>query len=111
MADKPRTYPYFGDCASVSTSDVKHLREMIDKSRTISRRSFCRWVLTEDRLAWERGVGYATNGRSGMLTAARDWAIAYYRSTWRGVPCVYLTWSAYEVIFVAPGVYRGQVRP
>jgi len=91
-------YRLIGDCASLGMEHLDHLQAMIEGARAISRRAFCRWADTRDRREWEAACGYVFGGRD--LTAARDWAIAYYRSTWDGRPCVYLTWSAYEVIFV-----------
>ena len=32
-----------------------------------------------------------------------DWHVGYYRSTYRGVPCVFLRWSGIEHIFVKSG--------
>lgn len=100
MRSARHTYRFIGDCASLGMANLRHLQTMIDRERSISRASFVKWAHPGDRAEWERGAGYATHaGRD--LTAARDWHLAYARSTWAGVPCVYLTWSGYEVIFVS----------
>jgi len=99
MSDTPRSFRLIGDCASIGMEHVDELMAMTDRARTITRRTFCRWSDAHDRRDWERCRGYSLTSDGG-LTAAKDWAIAYYRSTWYGRPCVYIVWSAYEVIFV-----------
>jgi len=89
---------FIDDC--VTPGSAEDLHAMIDSAVPITRSAFCKAVDREDRKAWEVGVGYALNGRSGLLTAKRDDVfITYYRSMWRGTPCAYMKWGSFEIVF------------
>lgn len=44
-------------------------------------------------------LGYAFGHEVGLHLKA-DYHVSYYRSTWRGVPCLHLEWSRIDHIFV-----------
>lgn len=46
-------------------------------------------------------LGYAYGRWEQGLRLLKDWHLRYYRSTWRGVPCYHLEWSAIDHVFVA----------
>jgi hypothetical protein len=71
---------------------------MIRDGEEISRATFLKSVDPDEMLDLERRLGYERDSRKG-LTMAKDWAVAYYRSTVRGCPAVYFVWSAIEHVF------------
>jgi hypothetical protein len=71
---------------------------MVDKARDISRRTFLVHVNRDDLAKLADEMGYARHPKQG-LTLAADWAVSYHKSRYRGLPCVYLRWSAIEYIF------------
>ncbi|MDD4181973.1 MAG: hypothetical protein PHE87_10100 [Victivallaceae bacterium] len=85
---------YLTNCVS---SDANSISNMIDGSREIGYRSFIQQVSLEHLLAVL--PGYHIN-RSQGLTLRDDWHVRYYRSIYRGKPCVYLCHSAIEYVFV-----------
>jgi len=69
---------------------------MVDAAHGITLATFRRHVLDFDDFV--RGMGYAV-GRERGLHIADDWAVAFYRSTYRGRPCVFMDHSAIEYIW------------
>jgi hypothetical protein len=45
-------------------------------------------------------LGYAYGRWGKGLRVLKDYHIRFYRSTWRGVPCFHLDWSAIDHVFV-----------
>jgi len=86
-------------CNCVSSGDGRAIREMVDRARDITRRTFLRHVSRDDLDECERALSYAV-GRERGLRMANDWHVSYHRSTFRGRPCVYFRYSAIEYIFV-----------
>jgi hypothetical protein len=72
---------------------------MIDVAREITRKTFLKHVDRASLVELERSLGYAAHPRQG-LTLAGDYHVQYAKSTFRGRPCVYLTWSCIEYVFV-----------
>jgi len=85
-------------CCVNSTGPL--INAMTAGAHEISRATFIRAVDRDSRRDIETLLGYELDARRG-LTMARDWAVAYYRSTYDGRPCVYFVWSAIEHIFTA----------
>jgi hypothetical protein len=83
---------FITDCIS---SDGESINAMKDGSVDISRSTFVRHTDNESRQDIERSLGY---GKDFSIT--KDWHVGYSKGTYRGKPCVYMTWSAIEYIFV-----------
>lgn len=80
-------YEFVGCCVSLPAAPVA---AMVDGAREIRRRAFVRWA--------------------GLEAAAppRDWHVRYYRSAFKGRPCVFMDHSAIEHVYAAPeGERRG----
>jgi hypothetical protein len=91
------------DCVSCPGDDAGAvIGAMVDEATEISRRTFLRYVEPDNLRALERALNYEAHPRRG-LTMAGDWAVSYFRSTFRGRPCVYFVWSAIEHVFTAAG--------
>lgn len=87
---------FLTNCVSSTARDIT---PMVDAERNITRRTFLKHV---DRRSLERveaELGYSAHPAQG-LTMAGDYHVAYYRSTFRGKPCVFFRWSAIEYVFV-----------
>lgn len=79
------------DCTAAEGQDINDMKDIAEE---ITRRTFLKYVDKGDMKAISEQLGY---GRD--FSMAGDWAIAYYKSFYRGVPCIYFTWSAIEHIF------------
>jgi len=89
---------FFSDCVHWPEGQVDDLKAMIEAGETISRAMFLKNVDPQEMKELEERLGYERDPRKG-LTMAKDWAVAYYRSTVRGCPAVYFVWSAIEHVF------------
>jgi hypothetical protein len=79
-------------------SDGESINAMTRNAKQISRKTFLAQVDRGSLRGVEHRLGYAKHYRQG-LTAAGDYHLAYYRSVYRGRPCVYLVNSHIEYIF------------
>jgi hypothetical protein len=89
---------YLTNCVSLSMGDVPDIDAMIEGARQIGYRT-ARHAIGHNALA-EVFPDYDWRQRPRDLTMKRDWHVGYYRSTFRGVRCVYVKHSAIEYIFV-----------
>ena len=89
-------------CAGDDAVEAIHAMEA--QAESIDRDEFLALVDEEDITEVEADLGYDREGsEAGGLTMADDWHVGYYRSTFRGMPCAYFTWSAIEFIFTPDG--------
>lgn len=98
------TMRYLRSCVDWPDNDVHTeggLRDLIDASQVITRRTFLRRVDRDDLRKLERQLGYAGHPSQG-LTMAADWHITYFRSQWHGQTVYGFSWSAIEHVFVPP---------
>lgn len=93
-----RPYKFVTNCVGVPPEDVQALTDMIDNGRAITYQTFVRHVDLGDL---PEQMGYERNARSG-LTLASDWAVSYYKGTYKGRPCYYMEHSRIEYIFQIP---------
>jgi hypothetical protein len=89
---------FFSDCVSWPEDQVDDLNAMIEAGKEITRATFLKSVDPEEMRRLEEQLGYERDPRKG-LTMAKDFHVAYYRSTVRGCPAVYFVWSAIEQVF------------
>jgi hypothetical protein len=89
---------FFSDCVLWPEDQVDDLTAMIRAGQEISRATFLKSVDPVEMKELEQRLGYERDPRKG-LTMAKDWHVAYYRSTVRGCPAVYFKWSAIEHVF------------
>ncbi len=76
------------------------IQNMVDEAWSISRKTFLKYVDKDSLKALEKRLGYSSHWKQGM-TMASDWHVSYCRSKFRGVPCVYVSWSCIEYIFTS----------
>lgn len=98
MATRARSFTYWKSCAQVTPSEVASLDRMTQIGTQVTYRTFRRHVVGHSLDLWALSHRYLKDPRHG-LTLKRDWHVAYFRSAWEGVPCYYLVWSAYEMIW------------
>ena len=81
------TYTFKTDCTSATGADIQ---EMIDRSRQIT------WETIRKRVGPE-----VIRDTFGNPTPALkdDWAVNFYKSTYRGTPCYFIEHSAIEYVF------------
>jgi len=95
-ADDGRYYFVHSCPGAESGKDIQLLRE---SERQISRKTFAR-KLGPGQWEWiQRELGYDRY----LPISSADWQIGYYKGVYRGVPAVFLDWSAMEFIFTLGG--------
>jgi hypothetical protein len=94
-----RDYRFLTNCINCPGPDPGDaINAMTEASTQITRKVFMQYVNKDDRLALEKQLGYETHYKLG-LTMGKDWHPGYFRSVFRGVPCVYFDHSRIEYIF------------
>jgi hypothetical protein len=73
------------------------LEALYDEDAEVTAATFFRHVSMRDVAAM---LGYAYGRWGRGIRILKDWHVQFYRSTWRGVPCYHLKWSAIDHIFV-----------
>lgn len=91
---------FVGTCISAGMKNLDALIKMCDTAKPITHRTFRHHLDREQYQHLTRSLGYSA-GRGG-LTLPKDFHVGYYRSTYHQKPCVFLTHSAIEYIFVEP---------
>jgi hypothetical protein len=89
-------YRYEMNCIG---SDGQSITAMQEAARPITRRTFLAHADRADVIDLERSLSYDTGTERGGLRMSKDWHVGYYRSTYRGRPCVYFDHSHIEYIF------------
>jgi len=74
------------------------IREMLNSSKNVTRRTFLRHVDRKDMLKQEAACGYSQHPKQG-LTMAADRHVSYSVGKYQGQPCAFFTWSAIEYVF------------
>lgn len=75
-----------------------YITEMVGQSREITRETFLGHVDLAEMDDLERSLGYAVGHEKG-LHMTNDYMVSYYKSQYRGQPCVYFDWSSIEHVF------------
>lgn len=91
---KPKKFVYAVSCVDLSNGD--DIQEMVDvaiETNYETVQKHCRGLLD-----WAEKQGYARRQSDG-LTLKHDWAVRYFRSTFRGRKCYYVRRSAIEYIW------------
>jgi hypothetical protein len=94
VSDRDR-YRFVTDCIHSTGGDIGAL---VDGATKISQRTFRsklapgEWQILEGRLGYDR-----------HLPLSRDQFVGYFKSTYRGVPAVFMTWSGIEQVFTLDG--------
>ena len=92
-------FTFWKSCPSLTPDEVPAQSEMIAQGEDVSYRTFRRLVGGEEMDRWASGHGYDVGHERGGLRLSKDWHVAFYRSTWEGKPCLFLVWSAMEMIW------------
>lgn len=91
-----KNFVFITDCVNARGEDIRNMVDH-DRCHQITRRTFLQRVDYQAVMAdIETALGYGP-----WLHMASDWAVSYWKSFYRGVPCVYFNWSAIEYVFVA----------
>lgn len=98
MGATARRLEFFSDCVNWPRDQVDDLSDMIHVGKDITRATFLKSVNPDEMRDLEKQLGYERDPRRG-LTMAKDYHVAYYKSTLRGCPAVYFVWSAIEHVF------------
>lgn len=77
---------------------AEDLKKMVSEASDISRKTFLKYVNSDQIMEIEKELGYERDSRRG-LTMAKDPNVSYHRSVLRGCPAVYFVWSATEFVF------------
>lgn len=85
-------------CETIPDGDLEAHQAMLHDSIDVTYETFRRNVGAHSLGEWAEAHGYVRDARHG-LTLKKDWHVNYSRSTWNGVKCYYLTWSAFEFIW------------
>jgi len=79
-------------------SDSDSITDMVDAAKPVTYDTMLR-VVGEPFLEMQRELGYDVGSMRGGLRMKNDWHVGYFKSTYRGRPCYFFTWSAIEYIF------------
>jgi len=90
-----RNYYFKTNCVSARGADIT---EMKDGAEQITRRTFLKYVSRETLAEMEVNLGYDRHHKQG-LTMAQDWCVSYWKSEYRGKPCVYFDHSSIEYVY------------
>jgi hypothetical protein len=90
-----KRYRFVTDCIHAKGEDIS---AMVESGVQVTRATFVRHTDDLERRCMEESMGYDT------LPITKDWAVAYYRGSYRGVPAYWMTWSAIEHVFTLDGM-------
>ncbi len=82
-------------CDGEASSEMLH--DMYDREREITLRTF---ALHVNIVPFAQEMGYAHGRHAKGLRLAKDWAVRFYKSVYRGEPCYYMDHSAIDHIFL-----------
>jgi len=91
--DPSKPFQFETTCVS---SRGEYINEMTEAAREVTyetMRKYCDLDWLAATLGYER--------RAPGVTLKHDWAVSYWKSWYRGVPCYYVVWSHIEHIFTA----------
>lgn len=100
-----REFVFAFTCASAPGAHedvVRDLGEMTDDAKPVTLETFRRHC---DWRPWAEGCGYSIK-KDGGPPLSRDHHVAFFKSRWRGSPCYYAVWSAYECVFLREKDYH-----
>lgn len=91
MTKEKRCY-FIGSCIYL---DGEAIREMQAQAKRITRRTFIRHIGKQQYQELEASLGYADS----HLTLAKEPHVEYFRSTYEGRKCYYMTHSRIEYVY------------
>jgi len=89
-----RQYRFETDCVS---SDAKSINDMCDMGKEVSYTTIKKYC--DGLRQWELSMGYQPDGKKG-LTLKNDYAVRFFKSKYRGKPCLFIMHSAIEYVWV-----------
>jgi len=92
-------YKYYSDCVTWQRSKIWELENLIDNAVEIQRQTIMLQVGSPLIKQLEKQLGYAKHHTQG-LTMAKDWAVSYFKTEYRGKPAYFVRHSAIEYIFI-----------
>ena len=91
-----KDFTFLTDCIG---SDANSIQDMVESARQITYATLLRHVDVADLESLFPGYDWRP-GPNATLRMKNDWAVSFWRSTYQGLPCYYINWSAIEFIFV-----------
>lgn len=88
-------YKFLTSCVNTKGDDINEMQAV---AKEVTRGTFLQYVDRASLADLTDALGYERYPRAG-LTMAGDWHVSYYRSIYRGQPCVYFVHSCIEYIF------------
>jgi hypothetical protein len=89
-------YRYVTNCTSALAEDIN---DMTDQAREITYGTLVKHVGAEQLAEVFPNYNWKHDKSQG-LRMEKDWAVSFWKSTYRGEPCYYVDWSRFEFIFV-----------
>ncbi len=86
---------YLGNCVALGAEAINAMRW--GKVTPVSYDTFRRRVGPADLASWARSAGF--DARPPGVTLRSDPLVHYYRATFEGYRCYYLTWSGFEHVW------------
>lgn len=91
-----KKYTYKTNCVN---STARLINDMVDNARQITWKTFCKYVAVESVKEVFPDYSYRQEYSGCGFHIKDDYAVSFYKSTYRGKPCVYIYHSAIEYIF------------
>ena len=88
---------YLTNCVN---STAEAINVMTDQAVEITYKTFMKHVKREEVARLFPDYEWSGKRYGGGLHIKNDWHISYYKSVYKGMPCVYMCHSAIEYIFV-----------
>lgn len=90
-------FSYETNCTVASPGPIQH---MIDRAVDVSYDTLARRVGTQELAEVFPDYTWGRWGEDNGLRMREDWAVSYYRSVYRGLPCYFVVHSGIEYVFV-----------
>lgn len=96
-------YFFYGCCVDFENLLEEH-RAMMETAETVDYQEML--ANCDGLLDWATGVGYDED-----LPLEEDKYIGFYKSTFGGTACYYVSWSAFEFVWTKPAIVRSGRMP
>ena len=93
-----KKYYYFNNCVNWNKKDVPALQDMFNIRRTITRKTFLKYIDRGELKEIEKDLGYESHYKQG-LTMAGDNYVEYFRSVLSGERVYGFRYSGIEYVF------------
>ena len=88
-----KDYRFLTTCVDIPSEDLEAFEEMMENAKSVTYETLRRHC--EGLREWEDMLGYGS-----WLRMKDDYAVSFYKSTFKGKPCYYFDWSRIEHVWV-----------